>query len=128
VEGALGQVPARDGFQAVGETLLAAHESLNAYRRWHRTDIELDALVDLLVLDDSNPRSVAFQLDRVVEHLASLPTDRDERELARAASVAALETSSGIVPLVLGVRGPLLSLADAFVRRWFADPIEPHLL
>jgi uncharacterized alpha-E superfamily protein len=139
VEAALGIVTTRDAFQAVGETLLAGHESLNAYRRMYRTDVELDALVDLLVADDTNPRSVAFQLDRIVEHLVSLPTTVTQRELARDAAASVVELfarasdvagqpHSGIVTLVLAVRGPLLGLADSFVRHWFADPIGPHRL
>jgi uncharacterized circularly permuted ATP-grasp superfamily protein/uncharacterized alpha-E superfamily protein len=61
---------------AVGEFVLASTESLVAYRRRYRTDIELDSLLDLLVADDRNPRSLAFQVDRIREDLASLP-DRD---------------------------------------------------
>ena len=31
-------------------------------------------------------------------------------------------------PSVLGVRGPLLELGDAVVRRWFADPVNPMMM
>ncbi|MBS1166104.1 MAG: hypothetical protein H6R00_2129 [Proteobacteria bacterium] len=33
-------------------------------------------VIDLLMLDDANPRSVAFQMARVVEHLEALPATR----------------------------------------------------
>ena len=72
---------------AVGEFVLASTESLVAYRRRYRTDIELDSLIDLLVVDDRNPRSLAFQVDRIREDLASLP-ERDGLDV----EVAMLET------------------------------------
>ena len=37
-------------------------------------------LCDLLLVDDTNPRSLAFQLDRLSEDLASLPERRDNRQ------------------------------------------------
>ncbi len=58
---------------AIGEFVLACTESLVAYRRRYRTDIELDSLFDLLIVDDRNPRSLVFQLDRIAEDLATLP-------------------------------------------------------
>jgi uncharacterized alpha-E superfamily protein len=139
VEAALGLVPETDSFQAVGETLLAAHEGLVAYRRWHRTDVELDALVDLLVRDDANPRSVSFQLDRVVEHLAALPASAAERALAQDAAAAAVaplvlsnrqpgERHLGIGALVIAVRAPLLELVEGLVHRWFSDPVASRRL
>ena len=137
IEASLGRVPDAEAFQAVGETVLAAHEALIAYRRWHRTDVELDALVDLLVRDDTNPRSVAFQLDRIVEHLASLPAGATERALAKTAAAAAVEPMAadgpgaaerhfGVGALVLAVRGPLLQLGERLVHEWFSDPIAPR--
>lgn len=137
IEASLGRVPDAEAFQAVGETVLAAHEALIAYRRWHRTDVELDALVDLLVRDDTNPRSVAFQLDRIVEHLASLPAGATERALAQTAAAAAVEPMAadgpgaaerhfGVGALVLAVRGPLLQLGERLVHEWFSDPIAPR--
>ena len=73
-------VPATDAaaVQPVYETLLTACESLFAYRRRYRSDLELDPLCELLLGDDTNPRSLAFQLDRLGEDMASLP---DRREL-----------------------------------------------
>jgi uncharacterized alpha-E superfamily protein len=113
--------------QAVGETLLAAHESLAAYRRWHRTDIEVDAALELLVRDDTNPRSVAFQIDRIREHVVSLPASpRSQVLLADAAS--GLFSRGSVAQMVLSVRGPLLSLAEELVEHWFSDRISAHRL
>ena len=74
--------------EPVYETLLTACESLVAYRRRYRSDVELDALCDLLLADDTNPRAMAFQLDRITEDLVFLPDRRElleQRELAGAA-------------------------------------------
>ncbi len=62
--------------EPVYETVLAACESLVAYRRRYRSDLALDALCDLLLADDTNPRALAFQLDRLSEDIAALPTRR----------------------------------------------------
>ena len=53
---------------AVVEVLLAANESLVAYRRRHRSDVELEAAISLLIHDDTNPRSLVSAIDRLERH------------------------------------------------------------
>lgn len=127
VEASLGSAPTAGSVQVIGETLLSAHESLATYRRWHRTDIEVSAAVDLLVRDDSNPRSVAFQLDRIGEHLAALPAVTDAPELLGRATLALLD-GGDVTTVVLAVRGPLLELVEVLVEQWFSDHIGPQRL
>lgn len=55
------------------EALLTTGVSLVAYRRRHRSDLELDAVLAILLLDPSNPRSVRHALGRLVTDLAELP-------------------------------------------------------
>jgi len=55
------------------ETVLAGWECLGAYRRRHRSDIERRTMFALLFTDRSNPRSISFQLERMVEDLEGLP-------------------------------------------------------
>lgn len=55
------------------ETALAATDSLVAYRRRYRSDIEPIAVADLVVNDLTNPRAVAYQVDRIRTDLARLP-------------------------------------------------------
>ncbi len=55
------------------ETVLSGWECLGAYRRRHRSDIEREAMLALLFTDDSNPRSIRFQVERMVEDLEGLP-------------------------------------------------------
>jgi uncharacterized circularly permuted ATP-grasp superfamily protein/uncharacterized alpha-E superfamily protein len=123
-------------FQPLAESVLSTNESLVAYRRRYRSDIELTAVVDLLVHDDSNPRSLAFQLDRLREHMASLVW-REGADLVQAASLGALLPIDDTVAagrrlsvdaLVLGARGPLLELGTAVSARWFADPVNPMVM
>jgi uncharacterized circularly permuted ATP-grasp superfamily protein/uncharacterized alpha-E superfamily protein len=134
VEAALGLAVEPLCLQPLADAVLAANDSLVAYRRRHRSDVELDAVVDLLVHDDANPRSLAFQLDRLREHTAAL-TWSDGSELVERASRALLETGDGrlsggrrlgIDQMVLSTRGPLLDLGAQVVARWFADPVDPH--
>jgi len=55
------------------EALLTTGVSLVAYRRRHRSDLELDAVLAILVLDPSNPRSIRHALGRLVADLGELP-------------------------------------------------------
>lgn len=136
VEGALGPATQAMTLQPLAEAVLAANESLVAYRRRYRSDVDLDAVLDLLLRDDSNPRGLVFQLDRLREHVAALAW-ADGLELVQRASTAALESVDGAVlggrrlavdSFVLSVRAPLLELADALVARWFADPVSPTMM
>ena len=54
------------------EYVLATNDSLVAYRRRHRSDVEVSAVVALLVLDPRNPRSVAASLTAMRADLAEI--------------------------------------------------------
>jgi uncharacterized alpha-E superfamily protein len=55
------------------ESLLKTSESLIIFRRRAGSILHVSGALDLLVYDVANPRSVLFQLDRLVAHLAQLP-------------------------------------------------------
>ena len=55
------------------ESLLKTSESLLIFRRRSGSILHVSGALDLLVYDVANPRSVLFQLDRLVAHLAELP-------------------------------------------------------
>jgi uncharacterized alpha-E superfamily protein len=57
----------------VNEAVLTASESIVTYRRRYRGRSGADALVELLVVDQHNPRSVAYQLLRVQADLQAIP-------------------------------------------------------
>jgi uncharacterized circularly permuted ATP-grasp superfamily protein/uncharacterized alpha-E superfamily protein len=57
------------------EGLLEAADSGMTYRRRYLTRLQRAPVVDLLLTDGTNPRSVAFQVDALVAHIAQLPQD-----------------------------------------------------
>jgi len=62
-----------DTDRMVREAVLTATESIVTYRRRYRGRSGPDALLELLVVDQQNPRSVAYQLARVQADLQALP-------------------------------------------------------
>jgi len=63
---------------ALLDALLTIAASQMTYRSRYRTSISAMPVIDLLLLDESNPRSVAFQLARLEDHILDLPHDTDE--------------------------------------------------
>ncbi len=57
----------------VRESVLLAHESAITFRRRHQSGAGLAELLELLLRDPTNPRSLAYQLDRLQESLALVP-------------------------------------------------------
>jgi uncharacterized alpha-E superfamily protein len=57
------------------EALLDAADSAMTYRRRYRATLQVAPVVDLLIADEGNPRSVVFQLSALAEHVATLPRD-----------------------------------------------------
>ena len=57
------------------EAVLDITDSSLTYRRRYLTHLEPHAIADLLLADETNPRSVAFQLSLIDQHLAALPRD-----------------------------------------------------
>jgi uncharacterized circularly permuted ATP-grasp superfamily protein/uncharacterized alpha-E superfamily protein len=94
------------------ESVLTAAESIITYRRRYRSQAQLQTLLDLLLLDAGNPRSLIYQLDRCTEDLDALPAPpdrrlRDEQRLVleasttiRLADTAALVIDDGAGDLV----------------------------
>ncbi|VTR75681.1 circularly permuted type 2 ATP-grasp protein [Cellulomonas hominis] len=69
------------------ESVLLAHESAITYRRRYQTRPAVPGVLDLLLLDADNPRSLAYQLDRLRDDLARVPapagaTEQQDRLLA----------------------------------------------
>src|SRR6516162_7935035 len=61
------------------EVLLELADSQITYRQRYVMVAARAPVVDLVVLDPNNPRSVAYQLDRIEAHLAALPRHADGR-------------------------------------------------
>jgi uncharacterized circularly permuted ATP-grasp superfamily protein/uncharacterized alpha-E superfamily protein len=55
------------------EAILEIADSSITYRSRYLTSLQTDLALDLLVVDEANPRSIAFQLARLREHIDQLP-------------------------------------------------------
>jgi uncharacterized alpha-E superfamily protein len=60
---------------AVLEPVLEIADSLMTYRRRYFTSPRLAGVLDLLLRDESNPRSLLFQINAIAEHAAALAVD-----------------------------------------------------
>jgi uncharacterized circularly permuted ATP-grasp superfamily protein/uncharacterized alpha-E superfamily protein len=109
-------VPDADIAGLTYETLLACCESLVAYRRRYRSDIEVEALSSLLITDHSNPRSLAFQADRLMGNLRRLPGEPPEGALQPLGSVVERLLVADLGPLLAPSRGRRTGL-----RAWLRD-------
>lgn len=57
----------------LAEALLKSHECLVNYRYKYRAHLQLPLVLDLMLLDPHNPRSLVYQLDRLKAYLSQLP-------------------------------------------------------
>ncbi len=87
------------------EAILDATDSLMTYRSRYRSVVKARPTIDLMVTDETNPRSLRFQMDSIAELLHQLPTEpnrvslgKDERlasELAHRLRVADIDRLAG---------------------------------
>lgn len=122
------------------ESVLTAAESIITYRRRYRSKARLTTVLDLLLLDESNPRSLVYQLQRLSEDVANFPPSADGRmdsvargvlgttTLVRLADTATLATTSddGTRPeleaFLWKVVEQLMATAGAIERTHFTPP------
>jgi len=55
------------------ETVLSTNQCLNIYRRRYRAFMDHQTVIGLLLLDETNPRALVYQIDRLQDHIKSLP-------------------------------------------------------
>ena len=115
--------------------LLEVADSFITYRSRYRLDPMLALVLDLLLLDETNPRSLAYQLASISQHLASLPQSKqgaglnDERRIIlsmltsiRLADVEAFAKDASRAELQAALRSQLRllpQLTDAIERHYF---------
>lgn len=125
------------------ESVLISAESIITYRRRYRSQAQMETLLDLLLLDSGNPRSLIYQLDQLAHSLARLPrpdgqglTDVDRlmieaTSLVRLADTARLSMVDGtgdrsaLGSFLDALYGLLRSCAEAIDRFHFA-PLLPQ--
>jgi uncharacterized alpha-E superfamily protein len=63
------------------EAVLVSTDSLTIYQRRYRSYIQLPLVLELLLLDESHPRSLAYQLSQLSIHIAALPRPQGKLHL-----------------------------------------------
>jgi uncharacterized circularly permuted ATP-grasp superfamily protein/uncharacterized alpha-E superfamily protein len=87
---------------ALLESLLAFHDSDLVYRQRYQRQVQSGAVADLLVADEFNPRSIAFQLARFAGELEALPL---ESPLLGACQKTALKALTSVRVFEAGEKG-----------------------
>lgn len=114
------------------DILLDLVDSQITYRSRYLMGVALRPVRDIVLLDPYNPRSLAFQIDRLKEDLESLPVLNDDGMLEApiraivklAADVSAADAAELSSDRVLALEQRLMALADAIGARYFLQ--GPH--
>jgi len=133
--------------EAVLAMLLQTADSSITYRARYLTTMRADLVLDLLLADEANPRSVAFQAVALFEHLEKLPMRGDARRLPpeqrlawralTAVRLAPIEQlaepdSGGRMPeldkLLESVKGDLLDLSEALTAKYLSHVAPSRLM
>jgi uncharacterized circularly permuted ATP-grasp superfamily protein/uncharacterized alpha-E superfamily protein len=128
------------------EVLLQIADSSITYRTRHLTDLRVEYVLELLLADEANPRSVAFQLVALMEQIQHLPgreTDENASPEQRLISKAlgsvrqAWMTDlakrdeegrlSALGELAQHVRGTLFDFSDALTARYLSHLTQSRL-
>ena len=116
------------------ESVLISAESIITYRRRYRSQAQLETLLDLVLLDPDNPRSLRYQLDRIEAEVAGLPRPPDSHMSVEEKLVLELSTRVRLADTVAlavaepedGRRAHLLAFLDDVSDRitGLADSLE----
>ena len=60
------------------ETVLEVADSLMTYRSRYLSNLQLAAVLDLLLTDETNPRSLSYQFAQLAEHVEQLPREETQ--------------------------------------------------
>lgn len=107
--------------------LLELFDSQISYRTRYLSVPALAPVIDLILLDPHNPRSLVFQLVTIVDHLERLPhllsdgMTEPQLRVAKAllAQVEEIEADAVTQAFLQDVETHLLALSDAIARRYF---------
>jgi uncharacterized circularly permuted ATP-grasp superfamily protein/uncharacterized alpha-E superfamily protein len=120
------------------EILLEIADSSITYRSRYLTSMQADLVLDLLLLDEDNPRSLAYQLVRLREHVEHLPGSRSlirrpaeariaislltavqQVEVRELACVNSLGRRGNLESLLNRLTGELRLLSETLTREYF---------
>jgi uncharacterized alpha-E superfamily protein len=111
------------------DVLLELADSQISYRQRYVMIAALAPVVDLVMLDPNNPRSVIFQLDRIEVHLGALPRRNTTGRLSPVQQIAAsiatrLRTADAAKiddVLVMDIELSLMKLSDAISAAYLTN-------
>jgi uncharacterized alpha-E superfamily protein len=115
------------------DVLLELADSQITYRRRYVMLAAATPVVDLVMLDPANPRSVAFQLDRIETHLAALPRRAADGRLSPPQQIATVlsstvrttEAARIDAALVVEIEDALMRLSEAIAAAYFTHYERP---
>ena len=129
------------------EAVLEITDSSQTYRRRYLTRWETHAIADLLLADETNPRSAAHQIAILGEHLATLPRDparptthqaqriilklRTSIELANLGEICSAPAGAsrdGLIVFLSDILDQLRSLTDAITQMYFSHATVSQVL
>jgi len=136
-----GLAPSTDDASARLQALLEIADGCLTYRSRYQTSMQVHLVVDLLLLDRANPRSVVFQLERLSEQVQELPEQESaprseearivlrlltEVQLADATTLTASDQSggwAGFDNFLAHLESELRKLSETTGRRYFDHTI-----
>ncbi len=65
------------------DLLLELGDSSMTYRTRYLASVQVGAVIDLLLTDDTNPRSIAFQVETLADHINHLPSDPESARMSQ---------------------------------------------
>ena len=109
------------------DVLLELIDSQITFRSRYLIGVALAPVRDMAMLDTFNPRSVAFQVERIDEHLATLPVLREDGMIEAPKRIAVrlvseLATGEAMkfdAARMFGVEQQLMELGNAIAERYF---------
>ncbi|MET0343058.1 MAG: circularly permuted type 2 ATP-grasp protein [Polyangiales bacterium] len=106
------------------EAVLEIADSVMTYRRRYLATLQVAPVVDLLLTDESNPRSVVYQLDALSAHINTLPnaldgmrTPQQRIALSLLTELKLADIERACVPDEQGYRMRLVGLLDDMVQQ-----------
>ncbi len=121
------------------ESALTATESIITYRRRYRSRAQLETVLDLLLLDAENPRSLAYQIDALATDVRTLPvhvtagriSEAEKNTLTTSTALLLVDTAGLATPnadgTYLGLRSFLAQMVHGLART--ADAIgDTHFM
>ena len=130
------------------ESVLAAAESLITYRSRYRVALHFPTVLELLLLDEHNPRSLLYQLKRLEEQIGALPRERlgyrlSEEEQLILEALTQLQLSNtvdlsersehttqrrGLEKLLVRLSQILIAISDVLTQTYFSHVQGPQQL